>query len=473
MKLTKRPAPDAPLPPNIYPVKDPRGAIIGYEAKVSVGSGKARLWAPFQFWKDRDDAAMTRHVTEARAALQREREARGVVEAGTLAAGVRQYLDLATLTAATRKVRAFQLAYWMAQPAAQKAPVLTPEEFKADRAALAERGVPMPNRGRTLGDLPFARAGKSVTASDEMIDRVRTVLRDAFAPTDETNDPTEFGNTSNNYRQALFQLFKFMNRNHADAPRNPIALIETRAIPGPQKSAVPMRIVREILTYTASRFGRRTGRSILRLAVLAWVNITPKQLSQLDPRAAFHDDPDATREDIAAGVITLTKHARLKGRAKVLKEPATVPLTPYGVEAMRAYAAAYAADPAAFRKLSASPLNKKVQKAATTCQAALAARGIEIDLAGFTLYHLKHSLATAMTQATNGLIDLNGNVTIDPAVVKAWDHKHERTTRIYTAVAVDPILRKANAALTAFLDRELAAPLAPTPLRVVRRKEAV
>jgi hypothetical protein len=202
--------------------------------------------------------------------------------------------------------------------------------------------------------------------------------------------------------------------------------------------------------------------------VLAWVNITPKQLAQLDPSKAFHDVPDATRADMAAGVITVTKPARHKGRAKVIPAPQTIPLTPYGVDPLRAFAAT----PAAWGKFSVSSLNKQFQRAAGQAQASLAAAGVQVDLSEASVYHLKHSLTSAMTQATNGLFDRQGELVIPSAVVKANDHRSARTTKIYTASAVAPILREANEAFTAWLDRRLAEPLTPpaAPLKIVRRQ---
>jgi hypothetical protein len=441
------------LPANIY------RAGAGYEGKVKVGTGASAL-RESQYWTVRDDAAMLRWVSEARARLQKERAKDPTPTAGTFAAGVQRYLALANLTPATLKVRTSQLAYWCAQPAALAAPVVTPAQYQA---------APDERRGRTLGDVPLVRVGKSVSLPPAVLDRIRKVLEGAFAPTDRDADPTEYGNTSNHYRQALYQVFRILNRNDPFAPRNPIALIETRARAGAKLSGLDLRIVREILGHVASRFGHHDGLGERRLAVLAWVNITPKQLAQLDPAKAFHDDPDATREAIAAGAVTLTKPPRHKGRAKVVPPPETIPLTPYGVEALRAYAA----NPPERAAFSVSSLNKQFKRAAGQAQASLAAAGVEVDLSAATVYHLKHSLASAMMQATNGLFDRRGELVIAPAVVKANDHRSARTTKIYTASAVAPILREANEAFTAWLDRRLAEPLTPPPsLRIVGRKAA-
>jgi hypothetical protein len=441
---------ELPLPANIYKTS------YGYEGKVKVGSGPGAL-RDSRSWKKRDDAAMVRWVTTTRAALERERAKDPTPTAGTLAAGVERYLEVANLSPATKKVRTFQLAFWMAQPSAPTAPVVTPAQYKAAR----DQDV-----GRTLGEIAFVRVGKSVSIRAEVIDRIRKVLEEAFAPTDRDTDPTEFGTTSNHYRQALYQLFRILNRNDPQAPRNPIALIETRARAGAKLSGQDMRLVREVLASVRRPFGKQSRHGELRLAVLAWVNITPKQLSLLKPETAFHDDPDATREEMAAGVITLTKPPRFKGRAKVIPAPETIPLTPYGVDAMRAFAAT----PAAWGKFSVSGLNKQFKGAAARAQASLGAAGVPVDLSTMTLYHLKHSLASALAQATNGLFDRRGQLQINPAVIRALDHRSARTSRIYTASAVDPTLREANEALTAWLDRHLAEPLTPpTPLKIVRR----
>jgi hypothetical protein len=470
MKFTKGKSmklitPDAPLPANVYKVAH------GYESKVKVGSGATALRAS-KSWTERDDVAMAQWVADTRKALMRERAQSPAPAAGTFAAAVERYLALANLTDATRKVRVFQLAFWMAQPAALAAPVLTPDQFKADRDALADRGVALPNRGRTLGEVALVRgvghSHAAVSLKAEVLDRIRKILDVAFAPTDRDADPTEFGNTSNHYRQALFQVFRILNRNDPFAPKNPIALIETRPRPGAQLSGINMRIVREILVHAArTKNGPRNGHGLARLGVLAWVNITPKQLSQLDPATAFHDDPDASREDIIAGAITVTKPPRHKGRAKIVPAPETIPLTPYGVEAMRVFAAT----PGAWGAFSLPGLNKQFQRAAASVQATLAALGVTVDLSGASVYHLKHSLASAMAEATDGRFDRRGNLVLNPAVVRANDHRSARTTKIYTATAVDPILREANRPMTDYLDRLLAQPLKPpTPLRVVKTK---
>jgi hypothetical protein len=85
-----------------------------------------------------------------------------------------------------------------------------------------------------------------------------------------------------------------------------------------------------------------------------------------------------------------------------------------------------------------------------------------------TLYHLKHSLASAAQQASGGLVDRHGVLRIAPGVQRALDHAHARTTRIYTQIAVDPMVRQVSASLSIFLADLFAHPLtAPAALRLV------
>jgi len=194
--------------------------------------------------------------------------------------------------------------------------------------------------------------------------------------------------------------------------------------------------------------------------VLAWVHLTPTQLMGVVPARDFHDVPDATREDIIAGEITLTKRPRLKGRKnRPIPAPETIPLNPWGVDAMRAFAAC----PDAHGTFSMSPLNKLVKRAAGRAQAALAKSGVQVDLSGMTLYHLKHSLATTASLAAAGLVNRRGQIVQSPGVQFALDHAHAHTTATYTQAAVDPIVRQVNAATSRYLDRLFQTSLLPEP----------
>lgn len=357
----------------------------------------------------------------------------------TLTADVQTYLRDADISKATQKVRTGQLAWWLAQDARVGEPVFTPAQVR-DGA----RGP----TGHTLGD----RHRHTVDPK-----RLREILLVAFAPTDETIDPTEHASTSRLYRTALSHLYSVLDQDDIHAPRNPLARVKPRPPKGAQPSGEDMRIVAEILKHVPSKFGKDGTVTATRLAVLAWVHITPDQLRKVDPARDFHDVPEATREEIIGGLVTLTKRPRLKGRRnRPLPPPETIPLNPWGVEALRAFAAL----PAAWGpKMSLSPLNKVVKRAARAAQAALRDQGVRVDLSGFTLYHLKHSLATAAAVASGGVMDRAGVIRQDPGLQRMLDHTHGRTTSIYTQAAVDPVVRQVNAALSLHLDRLFAVPL--------------
>lgn len=381
---------------------------------------------------------------------------------GTLAADVIEYLRTAPISKETRTRREQQLGWWCAQPASVKGSVLSVEAV-AEQAAARARGEAIPPY-RALGEIPRAKLE---------VKRLREVLAVAFAPPDPRN-PTEHASTSNSYRTALYHLFTVLDQDAA-AAINPLDKVAVRPQQGARASGQDARVVREILRHCAApavsanagpvkrghpAAGKRVGGKPgdlgqLRLAVLAWVHITPTQLMDLDPRRHFHDVPDATREDILAGAITITKHARLKGRLKRIPPPETIPLNYLGVAAMRAFAA----EPRAWGSFSCSSLNKSIQRGAALAQAALTTRGVAIDLADWTLYHLKHSLATTASLASAGLVDRQGKVRQSPGVSRALDHARLRTTSIYTQAAVDPIVRRVNELTGEYLEELLGRPL--------------
>ena len=117
---------------------------------------------------------------------------------------------------------------------------------------------------------------------------------------------------------------------------NPLDTIATRTPAAPQAQGADMRIIRRILYHVDD--GPDGDPSFLRFNVLAWCPLRPIQLDRLDPSTDFRDVPDATRADQAAGASVLMPH-HFKGRRKRLPARQLIPLTPYGVAAMRAFAA--------------------------------------------------------------------------------------------------------------------------------------
>ncbi len=420
------------------------------EFVVCVGSGKTRR-SLREYFEPHEVDAIAAWKIRARAALAKDVAVAPV--RGTLAADVQTYLRDADITKETKKRRTQQLAWWCAQPAALGGPVLSPE----DVAALAEqRG---PDRVKRLGSVARATLDPK---------RLREILKLAFAATDPDRDPTEHASTSNAYRTALVHLCSELDQDDPYAV-NPLRTVRVRPQRAAKLAGQDARIVREILRHIPSRFGQQTPTVALRIAVLAWVHITPKQLAGVDPARDFHDQPDATREDIIEGAITLTKRPRLKGRkGKRIPLPETIPLNPYGVEALRAMAA----HPEAWvwGKGWVPFLNRVFKRACRRAQAALAQQGVVVDLSGMTVYHLKHSLATTATLAATGLIDRRGHVVTNPGLQRALDHANPRTTTVYTQAAVDPAIRHVNALTSRYLDHLFTVPLtAPPALKLVAK----
>jgi integrase len=416
----------------------------GITARVRRGSGAQQAVAQERFPRGTSLKVIRAWQVRARAKLAKRRSG---AARGTLRAGVAEYQRLADLTAVTLKRRTQQQNWWCAQLAAVGAPVMSPQEFSA-----LDPNAPLD--GRRLGECRR-------DALDPQ--RLREILQVAFAADDES-DPTARANTSNHYRTALYHLFTVLDQDDPEAI-NPLARVKVRQRAAPKPSGQDARVVREILKHVPSKFGKSGKVSELRLGVLAWIHITPTQLMGVEPLTDFHDVPDATREQIIGGAITLTKQARLKGRkGKTIPAPETIPLNPWGVEAMRKFAAY----PPAHGKFSMSPLNKVFKRACARAQAALAKAGVVVDLSAMTLYHLKHSLASTASIASAGLVDRRGRLQQALGVSKALDHADPRTTMIYTGAAVDPLVRQVNAATSVFLAQLFKTPLNPAAaLRVV------
>lgn len=434
----------------------------GTTCRVKVGSRPNQRVAQTRFPHGTDRDVMRTWLLRAEADLRDHPDP----VRGTLGGDAVVYLRDAKISKACREQRTQQLAWWCAQSV--DGPVLPPKQARAEAEART-RGEEVPKR-RTLGDLARHKLPPA---------RLRTCLEDAFAPDDPEVDPTQYASTSNSYRTALFHLFTTLDQDLKNAPRNPLENVQVRPQPGAQLSGQDARIVREILRHVPSAMGPSSRISELRLECLAWIHITPDQLKKVDPARDFHDVPDATREDIIAGAITLTKRPRLKGKkGKKIPMPETIPLNPYGVAAMRAFAA----EPAAWspkipgstakgkKDISNSSLNKIVKRACARAQEALAMRDVVVDLSGFTLYHLKHSLATTASLASHGLVDRRGAIAQAPGLQKALDHAASKMTSIYTQAAVAPTVRAVNTATALYLEHLFTVPLnAPAALKLVAK----
>lgn len=377
------------------------------------------------------------------------------IRQGTLRAAVAEYLQIAPITAGCRVRRTQQLAFWIAQPAAIGAPVY-PVAAVVDARATGKLLAPP---GRSLGD---------VAVQELEPKRLREILAIAFAAPD--GDPAGHASTSNAYRTALHHLFTILDRDVRPTPPTPLDSIAVRPGRRSRRSGRDMRFVVAILEHAPSPHGiyRKQRANLLRLGVLAWTHITPDQLKGVYPPTDFHDVPDATRDEIRAGAITLTKRPRLKG-LKPGQEPAPteeIYLNPWAVAAWRAFAA----EPAVWGDYNVSSVNAKFRSAAARAHADLLARGIDAALDQMTLYHLKHSFASAAQAATGGAVDQQMRIRQDPGLQRALDHAaNSRSTAVYTQSANAVIMRRVNLETTLYLERLLATPLdMPAALRIVR-----
>ena len=225
-----------------------------------------------------------------------------------------------------------------------------------------------------------------------------------------------------------------------------------------------MRIVRRILDRVTTDL-TRDPICQLRINVLAWCPIRPIQLDRLDPSKDFHDVPDATRADMIGGAVSVLMPHHFKGRRDRIPERQLMPLTPYGVAAMRAFAAEPRAWGSAGRPdrkaINVPYLNELFRAACVRAQAALKSDGVDVDLSAMTLYKLKHSQATAMQIAAPGLTDRNGDIRIDAGVQATTAHARPGMTKVYTLAAVAPLLKVVCSQTSRYLDGLLATPLTP------------
>lgn len=435
---------------NIRTAYRPDGTVKGWLVRFTADDG-----TPFKRYFSASDSSL-----QAARAWRDDNQRVSAAAPGTFKTDVQEYLRLAPITKATRVKRAQQLAFLGAQTIAFGSPVQTVDDWCAEKAAI-EAGCPPPSHGRTIDEEP---------RSAVPLKRWREILAVAFAPSDPDSDPEEGASTSNHYRTALMHLYGVLAGDE-DSGVNPISRIGKRTTRGAEAKGLDMRVVAEVLKHVATKYSREARVSELRLAVLAWVNIEPKQLQAVNPTYDFHDLPHATREEMIDGAITLTCDARRKGETKVVKPALLKFLTPYGVEAMRAFAA----EPKAWGRFSTSSLRKSLKVACRKAQVALAKQGIQIDLSQMTVKHLKHSLLSAMQLATQNRVSSTGALRIDPGVSGAGGHD-ATMTRIYIQRIEQEAFRLVSRDTALFLDRLLAQPLVPSPstrtLRVVGGQKA-
>jgi integrase len=303
-------------------------------------------------------------------------------EPGTFAADIAAYLPLLADRPKLRAARAVHLAWWA--------------------ACVGTNGIRFGARQReTLEPVELERALTALLAAGK-------------APS-----------TVKKYRMALFHLFTKLNGKNGE---NPLRDVRPPREADPLPKALPVSIIAAILNAMPDRGqGLRhqdratVSKTKARLRVIATTGIPHAQLRQITAKDLEWDEPSVLVRGRKKGSGTRT---------------ARLPLTPAGVEAFRAMAAAEAWGP-----FSASSMNASFQRGITHLCATLKEKPetralgdrLERDLADATPYSLRHSFLTEAQLAT-------GNVA---ATQRLAMHADIRMTQRYTLAAVHPELKAA------------------------------
>jgi integrase len=306
---------------------------------------------------------------------------------GSFDADILDYLRTADLSDATRKVREQQLGWWANQSGAN---------------------------GKRLG-----RRRRYTLKSQE--------LQRAWARLD-TDSPF----TQNLYRTALGHLWSVLDGKNAP---NPVRDLARKPEPDALPRGVGYNIVRLILKYLVSKFGRKTRGTEVRLRVFAFAPVTPAQIKLIQPKDLHLDDAQPW----------MFVRGRRKGKGA---PPRAKPLLPEAVAALRDFATLDLF----------GPFDRGVLRRAFIRARNKAAKDLRVDLSEMRMYDLRHSFGSMLFAAT-------GN---EGTVGKMLDHTSARTTARYTMSAVPAHLQDANVAAAALLAALLPEDAATTAKR--RRK---
>ena len=306
---------------------------------------------------------------------------------GTLAADVERYFEMATLSPQRVQERRQQLAWWVARVG------------RRGRATL------------TAQDLRFTlRTLKGVSAS-----------------------------TRNKYRTALSNVFTVLDGKNAP---NPFRDVPPEAEGAPKNHAQPYEFIDTVLAQirgTSQRKGAPPSRTKAFLSCEAYVPITRRQLTQLQPRHVHWSENEVEVPGRHKGQGTRGQRKRISVA---------------GMAALRLFEAADC--------WGHVPSNSSIHRIFTTAVAAAVAEiqangnphGLDlVSAAAMTPYHLRHSLGTLVVKATKGDL-LKAQLMLD--------HADPRTTLRYVQGAVTEVMRSAGDALAAALDHRPAY-VKPTP----------
>ena len=357
----------------------------GFGVWASVGSGARRVTAKEErFPPGTPLETMIAAWHRQKAALATVTQTRAV--RGTLAADVPRYFTAATLSKQRVQERTQQLDWWV------------------DR---------------------FGHRVRATLTADELRFALRTLKKSP--------------STRNKYRTALSNVFTVLDGKNAP---NPFRDIKPEDEAAAVNHAQPYEFIDAVLAQirnTSHRKGAPPSRTKAFLSCEAYVPITRRQLTQLQPRHVHWAECEVEVPGRHKGQGTRGQRKRISAR---------------GMAALRLFDAAGC--------WGRVPSNSSIYRIFTTAVADAVAEiqangnphGIDlVSAATMTPYHLRHSLGTAVVQATKGDL-LKAQLMLD--------HADPRTTLRYVQGAVTDVMRSAGDALAAALDN-LPPYVKPTP----------
>lgn len=351
----------------------------GFEARVSVGSGKNRLRDMDRFPPPDDACTLAQRLAEiqvwqARARLRltdAQRRTGGPITRGTLAADKLDYLRRANISDAMKIERARQLDWWI--------------QVFPDR------------RRDALQTHDILQALKS--------------LRTNTKP----SKPAAAG-TKNHYRQALLHLFVVLDGKHAANPVRDVAKFkEPEALPRDQ----PYELIDAILANLrdSGNVNGEPSKSKIRLRLLAYAPLTPIQLERLK-----RTDLD-WRPTAQAPYGSLLSPGRNKGAGTDSKRK---PLTADALAAFRDFDAANLWGQTWVRPSLLNVFRRALAK--TVAQLQDTRPDLVANVSRMRVYDFRHSFGSFVYRTTGGDIH---------ATKELLDHRSIKTTERYTKSAIN------------------------------------
>lgn len=404
----------------------------GLDVRVSVGTNPTKLQSAKRFPADESLRVVKQWQREERVRLEqlRPRASRGPFDQD-----VARYLATLADRPRLQAERQHQLAWWADRPGldGKRLGDRRRHTFQRDelQSALAARAMlESPNRaGQTMSPSSLRHYRTALFHLYSTLDGKSSPnpVRDVPAPTSPDPEPRALPYA---IIEAIFEAMQDRQRALKIDPQQAATIAALATRPGANKSAIARQYgvtetaIRKIITASRPRVDV-AAKTKLRLAVMAYVGLPPAQIMALTEADVNWDEPSV-----------LVK-GRKKGKGS---RTARLPLSPKGVDALRAFFAGDATgsfDTTSARRVWWRAIQSMCSRLARTDRAAADALLASLRLVRARPYDLRHSYLTQIQLAGRNL----------HATQQLAMHSDSRQTQRYTLAAVNQQLLDVVAAL--------------------------